>query len=467
MVFALVVLTLGACRQLDPVDPSGTPEPRTLGAPSGSTIPATPKGESADASAGEDSATRSLAPMPLVDLLRVVPSTVAVSSSVDNPRDFPEHLVDGKLETAWNGRTGDLHGWMGFSVPADAHVDHVEIVPGYAHTSKTGVDLFLANHRIAKVRVSRASATAPSTSEGFVVLREASLDTSKRELQSIPIDAEGGRFRIEVLETVPGTRASWRELTVSELRVMGRPGATVRKSPTYPLVSVGSLTLPDKTTPYTVTLQETDVSPTPPKAWLDAVDALGAPARSETSFLNDWNAKASPAFKELFYWKEVFPQGLPKAVDAGPASSAFVPNAEVAALRKVVVHGSSTRFTLLGIEGTRGFEVSLIPLWHEYYSDPGCFGGSKTRVVGARVEAPANPRSSLARVVVEIENVWTNSRTFETSEGKLERIVYPRDVSHERLECELPVGPERMACTRTMTSRVCGTSAEPVPCDSY
>ena len=34
-------------------------------------------------------------PDPIVDLLHTVDATVAVSSKVDNPRDFPEHLVDG------------------------------------------------------------------------------------------------------------------------------------------------------------------------------------------------------------------------------------------------------------------------------------------------------------------------------------------------------------------------------------
>ena len=33
------------------------------------------------------------------NLLALVPSKIAVSSTVDNPRDFPEHLMDGKLET--------------------------------------------------------------------------------------------------------------------------------------------------------------------------------------------------------------------------------------------------------------------------------------------------------------------------------------------------------------------------------
>lgn len=458
-VLAFVLLTVGACHSVEHMRVPPTPA-------SGPSVPgAAPAPPASVASAVSSSV--GPAASPLVDLLRAVPATVAVSSSVDNPRDFPEHLVDGKLETAWNGRTGDLHGWIGFSVPADAHVDHVEIVPGYAHTSKAGVDLFLANHRIAKVRVLRAPTGGSPLDERFVLLREAILDTSRAELQSISIDTDGGRFRIEVIETVPGSNAAWRELTVSELRVMGRAGATVRKAPTYPLVSVGSLALPDKEAPYTVTLQETDVQPTPPKSWLDAVASLAGVASSESSFLSDWNAKALPAFKQISYWEMTFPKGLPKAVDAGPVFGKFVATAEVKALRKVLVYGSSTKFTLLGIESSRGFEVSLIPLWHEYYSDPGCFGGTKTEIVAARVEPPSDPRVARGRVVVELENVWTNSRTFETSEGKVEHVVYPRDVSHERLECELPVGPDEMRCTRTMTSRACGTAKEPVPCDSY
>jgi hypothetical protein len=47
------------------------------------------------------------------DLLGIVPAKIAVSSAVRNPRDFPEHLVDGDPNTAWNSQTGDLAGaWI-------------------------------------------------------------------------------------------------------------------------------------------------------------------------------------------------------------------------------------------------------------------------------------------------------------------------------------------------------------------
>ncbi len=48
------------------------------------------------------------------DLLHTTDARLAVSSKVDNPHDFPEHIADGRLETAWNGKTNDLvGGWLG------------------------------------------------------------------------------------------------------------------------------------------------------------------------------------------------------------------------------------------------------------------------------------------------------------------------------------------------------------------
>src|SRR3954447_19112618 len=44
----------------------------------------------------------------LDDLLHFTEARIGVSSKVDNPRDFAEHVADGRLDTAWNGKTGDL-----------------------------------------------------------------------------------------------------------------------------------------------------------------------------------------------------------------------------------------------------------------------------------------------------------------------------------------------------------------------
>ncbi len=138
-----------------------------------------------------DASTENAAADPIVDLLHTVDCTVAVSSKVDNPRDSPEHLVDGKNETAWNGRTGDLRGSISFRVPKGARVLRVEITAGFDKVNAEG-DLFTMNHRITKVRLER---------EGKLV-KEASLDPTRRDLQPIDVDEAGGDF------TRSGSRAA-------------------------------------------------------------------------------------------------------------------------------------------------------------------------------------------------------------------------------------------------------------------
>lgn len=165
-----------------------------------------------------------------VDLLHYPGALVAVSSNVDNPRDFPEHLVDGREDTAWNGRSGDLVGaWMAFRVPTASPVARIEMSAGFDTTNGDG-DLFTMKHRIKRVRIKRDG----------VVLKEHVLDTNVRTPQVIPIDRAGGSYRIEVLETVPGSKAAWREACVSELRVMGRTPADVVASKGPPPVGIGS-----------------------------------------------------------------------------------------------------------------------------------------------------------------------------------------------------------------------------------
>lgn len=148
---------------------------------------------------------------PTDDLLHHTEATVTVSSRVDNPRDFPEHLVDGKAETAWNGKTGDLGGWIEITVPAEATATAIALTAGF---DKGG--LFEANHRIARLLLSRDGKTT----------KEVRLDVNVRAPQRIAIDdpRPGGTYRLQVLETKPGTKTAWEELVVSELAVYGRAG---------------------------------------------------------------------------------------------------------------------------------------------------------------------------------------------------------------------------------------------------
>ncbi|HEU4410858.1 MAG TPA: hypothetical protein VFS43_36735 [Polyangiaceae bacterium] len=223
---AALAASQGACDSCNARPPSAT-STGAAGSPAGSTADvAGSAAPPASAAARRGGA--------LDDLLRGTQTTVAVSSRVANATDHPEHLVDGKLDTAWNSRPGDLvGGWIAWQVPDDARVKRVELTVGFDATNKKGEDLFFTNHRIKRVRLSREGA----------VLGEFSLDPGRRGLQPLEIDAPGGKFRLEVLEVEGGTKKAWRELAVSELRVLGElpAGAKEARANFFPKVRVGRL----------------------------------------------------------------------------------------------------------------------------------------------------------------------------------------------------------------------------------
>ncbi len=164
-----------------------------------------------------------------VDLLHAVGTDLAVSSTYRNQRSQADALIDGDLETAWNSRTGELTtSWIEVRVPASAHVSAIAMTAGFTHQSARA-DLFTGNHRVRRVRISRDGA----------VVGEHTLDPEQRGLQSIPVNGPGGVYRVEIVETLPGSRTDWREICVSELRVMGTdPGA--RPGQRIPHVALGA-----------------------------------------------------------------------------------------------------------------------------------------------------------------------------------------------------------------------------------
>jgi hypothetical protein len=167
------------------------------------------------------------------DLLHLVPMRVAVSSVVANGVYSPFDLVDGDVTTAWNSRTGDPRPSIEFRVPPGTMVERVRMTVGFTQTGTEG-DYFTMNPRIKKVRVLWHGA------HEWVLLREVTLDPESRALQGVPVEWYGGDFRIEVAETVAGTRKDWREVCISEMQVIGtRPSAM--KPQDHLEVLVGSL----------------------------------------------------------------------------------------------------------------------------------------------------------------------------------------------------------------------------------
>lgn len=168
-----------------------------------------------------------------VNLLTSVPTTIAVSSTVDNAKITPEHLVDGDLATAWNSRTGELAGaWIAVRVPTDAKVTSIKLTAGFTHVDKRLGDLFTQNPRIKKVRVTRGGQT----------LGELTLDITSRALQELKLDVPGGDLTLTVMAFEPGSKKTWREISVSELQVWGTTPAMAKAQ--RPAVRLGSLDAP-------------------------------------------------------------------------------------------------------------------------------------------------------------------------------------------------------------------------------
>ncbi len=168
-----------------------------------------------------------------IDLLRAVPTDLAVSSVYGNRGPMAAYLVDDDLTTAWNSRRGDLVGaWIEARLPQGVQVSGIRMTVGFTHRTARA-DLFEGNHRIRRVRVSRDGQA----------LGEHTLDPSSRAPQTIPVTGGGGVYRVEVLEVVAGSRRDWREVCVSDLQFLGTaPGAVPASQ--APRLGVGALVPP-------------------------------------------------------------------------------------------------------------------------------------------------------------------------------------------------------------------------------
>ncbi len=364
-----VIFGAAACR--DPVSTSvpGSPSARELVAPSVS-----------GAFAGGDAGSAGASPLtskeaPLVDLLHTVACTVAVSSKVDNPKDFPEHLVDGKPETAWNGKTSDLHGFIAFRTPRVSRVRKVELTVGFDQKGPRG-DLFTQNHRITHVRLSREGKT----------LREVDLDPNVRGLQSIELDEEGGDFRLDVLATLPGSEKSWKELTVSEFRVMGTTGGAPENAEHLPAMAIGNLDGVPERKPVG--------RGAPPPGPFPSLAALCAAYDKALSPLIDaaYPGDRYPGKIEGPHCRRLEDKAVQKAA-AGLVGGAFV-GAEVAH-----VHDAEEESARLVLVTDKGYSLTQVVLWSRYHNDPGCGHASRSAFEDATQATAGSHSASIVRVM--------------------------------------------------------------------
>ena len=167
-----------------------------------------------------------------INLTASVPTTIATSSTVDNAAIKPEHIADGKLDTAWNSQTGDLTPHVMIRVPAGSRVTALKLTVGFTKVDKKLGDLFTMNPRIKKVRVTSGGKSA-----------DFDLDIANRGLQELAIaQLPAGDIDLAVLASEPGTKKTWREISISELEVWGT--TTLATKAQRPAVRLRSLDAP-------------------------------------------------------------------------------------------------------------------------------------------------------------------------------------------------------------------------------
>lgn len=247
----LVAAILGGCAACGGARPAAPSAPATVKPPA--EVSARPSAAAAAPTA---------VPAPIVrgavELLHLAPVQIGVSSTAD-PKS-PDLLVDGRADTAWVAKPGDLtSAWIGFRVPEDARVETIDLVVGTPRPSALGSDPkgarpvpapaddpFALHPRIRRLTVIRAPADATTCSPELLRRAQPSdtftLDPGQPGLQSIPVRGAGGAFCLFVRETTAGTKA--RELAVAELRVTGTLGAALRGPYEVVSVAVGSLPAP-------------------------------------------------------------------------------------------------------------------------------------------------------------------------------------------------------------------------------
>lgn len=165
-----------------------------------------------------------------VELTASYTSSIEVSSHVMNNSIKPEHLVDRDFNTAWNSKTGELAGaWLQVYVGA-AKIHELRLTVGHTGKGKKGEDYFTMNPRIRKVAIRRGGSD----------YRTVELDIANRGLQTIAIDPPSEWLRITIADVEPGSKASWREVCISELEAWGTlsPGVTAFSPPRMPSVTV-------------------------------------------------------------------------------------------------------------------------------------------------------------------------------------------------------------------------------------
>jgi hypothetical protein len=172
------------------------------------------------------------------------------------------------------------------------------------------------------------------------------------------VDSAGGDFKVQVLQSMPGTRAAWRELVVSEFRVVGRPGPTKRATDDPLRVALGSL---DVEPPTVSRIENSRVDPT---YW--SVQAACSAYRSDLA------ANLAAATAEQLSDEEKGQKRGPSQCTEIPVSFAFSPIAPYKSVHAVRMSDGIGRHDELVLETNRGFFLTGVRWAERDPRSPGC-----------------------------------------------------------------------------------------------
>ncbi|AKU94908.1 hypothetical protein AKJ09_01572 [Labilithrix luteola] len=365
-----------------------------------------------------------------MDLLHWGPARLAVSSNVKNPRDYPEHLVDGNNGTAWNSRTGDLVGAsIAFEVPSDATIESLVLSAGFDKIDAAGNDLFLMNHRVRSIEVFAGSMeTKP--------LATFQLDPARREPQSFAFAHPGGLYWVKVTAVEPGTKKEWRELAISEFRVMGIPGKTRYGMPRIPDVAIAkewvSRPLPGVGDPDAPSYQ----------------DAIGSAFPSINALCKHLETKLAPGFA-----KNGLPAPGKEACVTKPVSVPAplpAPIKGISWLDLMTPEGSAGMYVL---QTDKGFVVPRNAELQSANCEPGCMDDMLR--TDTRLE---KLESSAGNVTLHVKQTSTSSEAFDEHGMR----TSATDTRWFSLKCALT--PEPVTCARVDTKSSCLLGTAEVAC---
>ena len=214
-------------------------------------------------------------------------------------------------------------------------------------------------------------------------------------VSDLDVDEEGGDFKLDVLSTRPGTEKRWRELTVSEFRVLGLANGAPESPQHLPAMAIGSL---DGVKPH-----ETPRGAPPSGPFATVMELCAAYDKAMAPLV--LAAFPGDRYPGTIGGPHCVPLDEPKAatvraeVTKGPFRSG----------QFVRVNDTKEEKARLVLETGRGVSLTNVVLWSRYHDDPGCGHASQETFEDGKLLTTSLGGAILVLRVARTEVYWQGS----------------------------------------------------------